>query len=821
MSATGLNLGEVRQAADFEAARAARCTPGRRALPDLPEHHRRRPPRDARRRSARDGSRRDARGADRHGRPRLDGAAGVEHPRRLGRRTRAASGSSTSGRRTCTSSTTACRSATRMLARRAAAAPAHACPITRTGFRTGRPTTREDWGFCLSQRRARRAARRRVRGRSSTPRLEPGRLTYGECCPPGSVRRRGPDLGHVCHPVARQRQPLGHRALATLAGAGARRREPPLHVPVPLRARARSARSPGWRATRTARADPARPGARLRRRRRAGDLQAQPARRRRDRPRRRARARSTSGRAARGRRLLPVRLRRAAVLLARASTCRSAASRARRTAGTPSTTPRPTTSASSKPRSAGRHPCAPASSVARGPRRQRALPNTNPKGEPQLGRRGLYRAFGGRAGAEAQLETAHALGAEPVRRDSTTCSTIAERSGLAVRRRPRGRGARSRRRPARSPTSRRARRVRYNSEAPGESNEGRPVLRRARHAAPRVLRRSIPKPMVNDRLPADPLAPDEVLRPLRAQGLHPLPGLQGRRHQELLPQLRRVHLQRLRPHQGRPGARTCSTATSRTGRSPSSTPACTSNIGSASRRSQKYVEDEEMFLANYTDGLSDCPLPAMIDDAEGAQKVGIFLSTRPGHSFHIVVRRARTAPSRTSSDVGEVRDLDQRRLLRLPQEIFDYIGPGEELVQEPFQRLIAKKELITYQLRRLLRAWTPSRRSSSSTTCTPAARRPGRSGSRPGAASRRLHRPDDRQPPPTAPRRALASSLRARPRPGASGPTPDPGRRHTYAKGDDQFPAKARRASSSAARAATSGMSTATSTSSTAWACAP
>ena len=40
---------------------------------------------------------------------------------------------------------------------------------------------------------------------------------------------------------------------------------------------------------------------------------------------------------------------------------------------------------------------------------------------------------------------------------------------------------------------------------------------------------NVPKPMVTHRLSADPLAPDEVLRPLRAQGLHPVPRLQGRR----------------------------------------------------------------------------------------------------------------------------------------------------------------------------------------------------------------------------------------------------------------------------------------------------
>ena len=62
---------------------------------------------------------------------------------------------------------------------------------------------------------------------------------------------------------------------------------------------------------------------------------------------------------------------------------------------------------------------------------------------------------------------------------------------------------------------------------------------------------NIPKPMVTHRLPADPVARDEVLRALRPQGLRPLPRLPRRRHQELLPELQRVRVERLRAVRGR------------------------------------------------------------------------------------------------------------------------------------------------------------------------------------------------------------------------------------------------------------------------------
>ena len=59
--------------------------------------------------------------------------------------------------------------------------------------------------------------------------------------------------------------------------------------------------------------------------------------------------------------------------------------------------------------------------------------------------------------------------------------------------------------------------------------------------------------------------------------------------------------------------------------------------------------------------------------------------------------RTTTASSRPSTTCSQARRLDQRRLLRLPREIFDYIDPGEELVDEPFPRLIELGELLAYR----------------------------------------------------------------------------------------------------------------------------
>jgi glucose-1-phosphate cytidylyltransferase len=122
----------------------------------------------------------------------------------------------------------------------------------------------------------------------------------------------------------------------------------------------------------------------------------------------------------------------------------------------------------------------------------------------------------------------------------------------------------------------------------------------------------------------------------------------------------------------------------------------TTNIGQRLKMIQPYIGSDELFLANYADGLSDCPLPVLIDTLKQRGKTAIFLSTRPGITFHIV-------SSAENGDVRDIVDVSKSEIwinggfYVFRNTIFDHIGPGEELVQEPFRRLIEKRELITHR----------------------------------------------------------------------------------------------------------------------------
>lgn len=127
------------------------------------------------------------------------------------------------------------------------------------------------------------------------------------------------------------------------------------------------------------------------------------------------------------------------------------------------------------------------------------------------------------------------------------------------------------------------------------------------------------------------------------------------------------------------------------------------NVGQRLKAVQRYVEQDEVFLANYADGLTDLPLPRMIDDCLAQGKTAAFLCVKPKHSFHVV---------RLKDDhlVGDIQPLSQLDIwinggyFVFRKEIFDYIHPGEELVEEPFQRLIARDQLLAYRYEGF---WTP------------------------------------------------------------------------------------------------------------------
>jgi glucose-1-phosphate cytidylyltransferase len=121
-----------------------------------------------------------------------------------------------------------------------------------------------------------------------------------------------------------------------------------------------------------------------------------------------------------------------------------------------------------------------------------------------------------------------------------------------------------------------------------------------------------------------------------------------------------------------------------------------SNIGQRLKAVERYLEGEETFLANYTDGLSDLPLPRYLEHVRARDAIGGFVCVRPSQTFHMVSMD-------DNSLVKDIRHVNQTDLwinggfFVFRQEIFDAMHEGEELVEKPFARLIDKRALVAYR----------------------------------------------------------------------------------------------------------------------------
>ncbi len=119
-----------------------------------------------------------------------------------------------------------------------------------------------------------------------------------------------------------------------------------------------------------------------------------------------------------------------------------------------------------------------------------------------------------------------------------------------------------------------------------------------------------------------------------------------------------------------------------------------SNIGQRLNAVKKYLEDEEMFLANYADGLSDLPLPEYIADIKASGVVAGILAVRPSQSFH-TIRMGRNELVEGLNHVRETEVWINGGFFVFRKEIFQYLREGEELVEQPFYRLIAERQLAS------------------------------------------------------------------------------------------------------------------------------
>lgn len=122
-----------------------------------------------------------------------------------------------------------------------------------------------------------------------------------------------------------------------------------------------------------------------------------------------------------------------------------------------------------------------------------------------------------------------------------------------------------------------------------------------------------------------------------------------------------------------------------------------SNIGQRLKAVEKYLDGEDEFMANYSDGLTDLQLPQQLHHFHQQGKIASFLAVRPNLSYHLV--SLHEGAGNLVSGIHAINNGSLRingGFFVFKKQIFDYIHENEELVNGPFQRLIDEKQLIGY-----------------------------------------------------------------------------------------------------------------------------
>lgn len=111
-------------------------------------------------------------------------------------------------------------------------------------------------------------------------------------------------------------------------------------------------------------------------------------------------------------------------------------------------------------------------------------------------------------------------------------------------------------------------------------------------------------------------------------------------------------------------------------------------IGERLRRVRPHIHDDEVFLANYGDVLTDAPINQLVSSFLKTDAVASMIAVPPPGSFHVV----------QTADDGVVTGFEPATKMSvrvnggyfvLRQEIFDYLQPGDDLVMDGCVRAAA------------------------------------------------------------------------------------------------------------------------------------
>jgi glucose-1-phosphate cytidylyltransferase len=120
-------------------------------------------------------------------------------------------------------------------------------------------------------------------------------------------------------------------------------------------------------------------------------------------------------------------------------------------------------------------------------------------------------------------------------------------------------------------------------------------------------------------------------------------------------------------------------------------------IGERLMRVRTLVENEEMFLANYADTLTDAPLDELIDRFRRSPEAVASMLAVPPVSTHHVVEIAENGEVTGVRAVTELMQYENGGYFVMRPSIFDELRDGEDMVPNAFDRLVPQRRLLAHR----------------------------------------------------------------------------------------------------------------------------
>ena len=122
-----------------------------------------------------------------------------------------------------------------------------------------------------------------------------------------------------------------------------------------------------------------------------------------------------------------------------------------------------------------------------------------------------------------------------------------------------------------------------------------------------------------------------------------------------------------------------------------------STIGERLMRVRPLVENEEMFLANYADTLTDAPLDELVDRFRRSPEAVVSMLAVPPVSTHHVVEIADNGEVTGVRAVAELMQYENGGYFVMRPSIFEFLRHGEDMVPNAFDRLVPERRLLAHR----------------------------------------------------------------------------------------------------------------------------